>query len=151
MLPRTIIHTRNTAPMIQNANTAYQLWQILFCASHARLLRLKSLLGREKTYSWQRPLTSPAGPKSWIAVSIRPVMYSTSRMKEPMMTTPGSSRRCRTSTMRMMMKMTVSAPTAIPKGMILRIAESVQSIANLKVEARKLTMESPGRPDVADR
>ena len=43
------------------------------------------------TYKLQLELTEPVGPKSWIAVSIRPVSQSTKRMKVPRMTMPGRS------------------------------------------------------------
>lgn len=33
--PSTIIHAKNTAPMIQKENTASQLWHVAFCCSQA--------------------------------------------------------------------------------------------------------------------
>ena len=87
----TIIHNKNTAPTSWKAHAAVQDWQILFCINHANVLSFWPVLGLALTYNWQLPLTLPLGPHNCIETTMRPTVQRTRRMKQPMMTMPGSN------------------------------------------------------------
>lgn len=92
--------------------------QMLFCCSHTSVFSDSPVTSLLDTYVWQFELTSPA-PNNCIAVSIRPVKYSTKRIKELSIITPGNNLFCAIMIISRMIKNTVRDPTVIPNGNIL--------------------------------
>jgi hypothetical protein len=89
---------------------------ILCCSNHASVSVLAPVLDLVLMYSWQFALTLPEGPQSWTLMTMRPTVQSTKRMKEPIMTMPGSSCRWEMSQSMAMMKTTEREPTVTQYG-----------------------------------
>jgi hypothetical protein len=111
----TMIHSKNIAPTIPNANTACQLWQILRCSSHASVCTVCPVGWgfAPNTNKLQFELTDPDGPQSCTETTMSPTIQRMKRMKPPIMTIEGSRRRWKMSQRRRMMNATTRAETVM--------------------------------------